>query len=128
MPYKDLQRKTEWERVHRPQRLARRRELRKIEAAWKKAHPGMVRVPGVGAVFLFPLVAGGALAAYSPKLATGTGGLTLLLAAIYKKDWRWWIAGVLILAVGLFFDWIDKSAKKASHVQKSLNREKQIQI
>jgi hypothetical protein len=32
MPYKDLERKKEWERLHRPQRLARRRELR-IEAA-----------------------------------------------------------------------------------------------
>jgi hypothetical protein len=32
MPYKDLERKKEWEHLHRPQRLARRRELRRIEA------------------------------------------------------------------------------------------------
>lgn len=33
MPYKDLERKKEWERLHRPERLARRRELRRIAAA-----------------------------------------------------------------------------------------------
>jgi hypothetical protein len=32
MPYKDLERKKEWEEEHRSQRLARRRELRQIEA------------------------------------------------------------------------------------------------
>ena len=32
MPYKDPERKKEWERLHRPERLARRRELRRTEA------------------------------------------------------------------------------------------------
>ncbi len=32
MPYKDPQAKREWERLHRPQRLARRRELRSQSA------------------------------------------------------------------------------------------------
>ncbi len=49
MPYKDAKRKTEWERLHRPQRLARRRELRKIEAAWNEAHPGVPRTAGTAA-------------------------------------------------------------------------------
>jgi hypothetical protein len=57
MPYKDLQRKKEWEDQHRAQRLVRRRELRQIEAAWKEAHPGAVRLRPQGTVasFLVPL-------------------------------------------------------------------------
>lgn len=111
MPYKDPQRKTEWERQHRSQRLARRRELRQIEAAWKEAHPEALRAQGTSASFVLPLLAGGALAAHNPKLALGAGGLTLLLAALYKKDWRWWIAGMLILAVGFFFQGTTQSTK-----------------
>lgn len=112
MPYRDPQKKLEWELQHRPQRLARRRELRQIEAAWKEAHPGAIRPQGTVASFLLPLAAGGALASYDPKLAIGAGGLTLAVAAAYKKDWRWWIAGVLILVVGLFFQWTNQDAKK----------------
>ena len=113
MPYKDAKGKTEWERLHRPQRLARRRELRKIDAAWNEAHPGVPRTAGTAANFLLPLAAGGVLATYDPKLAMGAGALTLLVASVYKKDWRWWIAGILILAVGIFFQrWIKQGAKK----------------
>ena len=39
MPYKDIERKKEWERLHRPERLARRRELRRINAAQEEAQP-----------------------------------------------------------------------------------------
>jgi hypothetical protein len=49
MPYKNQQRKMEWEQQHRSQRLARRHELRQIEAAWKEAHPVALRVQRVGA-------------------------------------------------------------------------------
>ena len=112
MPYKDPQRKLEWEQQHRSQRLARRRELRQIEAAWKEAHPEASRVHGTVASFLLPLAAGGALATYDPKLAMGAGGLTLLVASAYKKDLRWWIAGLLILAAGIFIQWIKQSAKE----------------
>jgi hypothetical protein len=65
-----------------------------------------------GGGFLLPVAAGGVLAAYNPKLAMGAGGLTLLLAAVYKKDWSWWIVGMLILALGLFFQWNDRDEKK----------------
>lgn len=112
MPYKDAKRKTEWERLHRPQRLARRRELRRIEAARKEAQPEALRVHDQGASVLLPVLAGGALAAYNPKLAMGAGGLTLLAAAIYKKGPTWWIVGALILVLGLFFQWNDQNAKK----------------
>ena len=67
-----------------------------------------------GAEFVLPLVAGGALAAYNPKLAMGAGGLTLAVAAIYKKGWTWWIVGVLIVALGFFFYWSDQNAEKQS--------------
>ena len=111
MPYRDLEAKKEWERQHRPQRLARRRELRRIEAERKEAQPEGLDEIG----FLFPLVAGGALAAYNPKLALGAGGLTLAVAAIYKKGWSWWVVGVLIVALGFFFYWSDQSAAKQSN-------------
>jgi hypothetical protein len=112
MPYKDLRRKTEWERLHRPQRLARRRELRRIEAARNDAQPEVPTVHDQGAAVLLPILAGSALAAYNPKLAIGAGGLTLLAAAIYKKGSTWWIVGVLTLALGLFFQWNDKNENK----------------
>jgi hypothetical protein len=38
-------------------------------------------------------------------LAMGAGGLTVAVAAVYKKDWRWWVVGILILALGVFFQW-----------------------
>jgi hypothetical protein len=109
MPYRDPEAKKEWEQEHRSQRLTRRRELRQIEAAWKEAHP---EVQNSGASFLLPLAAGGTLAACDPKLAMGAGGLTLLLAALCKKDRSWWILGILILALGLFFQWNAKDEKK----------------
>jgi len=109
MPYKDLERKKEWEQEHRSQRLARRRELRTIEAARIAAPP---EDQDGSASILLPLVAGGALAAYNHKLAMGAGGLTLFVAALYKKDWRWWIVGILILAFGLFFQLNDRNTKK----------------
>jgi hypothetical protein len=109
MPYKDPERKKEWERLHRPQRLARRRELRSVEAAQGASQP---EAPGTQLSefgFLVPLVAGGALAAVNPMLGMGAGGVTLAVAAIYKKRWTWWIVGVVILLVGLFFFWNDKN-------------------
>jgi hypothetical protein len=112
MPYKDPEQKRAWELQHRSQRLARRRELRQIETDWKEAHPGVAWVKDSGVGFLLPVVAGGALAAYNPKLAIGAGGLTLLGAAYYKKDWSWWIVGVLILALGLFFEWNNKKEQE----------------
>ncbi len=112
MPYKDPQRKREWEQRHCRQRHARRRELRQIEAAWKEAHPEAPMEPVSGAAFMLPMVAGGVLAASNPKLAIGAGGVTVLFAAVYKKDWRWWIVGLLILALGLFFYWNNKKEKK----------------
>jgi hypothetical protein len=112
MPYSDPQKKLEWEQEHRSQRLSRRRELRRIEAARIEAQPEMQRQQGSGAEFVLPLIAGGALAAYNPKLAIGAGGVTLLLATICKKDIRWWIVGVLILVFGLFFQSNDQSKNK----------------
>jgi hypothetical protein len=106
MPYTNPEHKKQWESLHRAQRLARRRELRRIAAAQKVDQPEAPRVENsaVGFVWL-PIAAGVALASYNPKLAIGAGGLTLAAAAAFKKNCAWWMAGVLILASGLFFQW-----------------------
>jgi hypothetical protein len=114
MPYKNPQRKKEWEIQHRVQRLARRRDLRQIKTARKAVQPKAPKVQHSGVGFLVPVVAGGALAAYNPKLAIGAGGLTLLFAAILKKNWSWGAIGALILALGIFFYWSNQDAEDVS--------------
>jgi hypothetical protein len=86
----------EWEQEHRSQRLSRRRELRRIEAARIAAQPETLGAHHGEVGILLPLVAGCALAAYNPKLVIGASGMTLVVAAAYKKDWHWWIVGVLL--------------------------------
>jgi len=111
MPYKDLERKKEWERIHRAERLARRRELRGIAAAQQATRPDATRTEHSVAGFLIPLAAGGALAAYNPKLGMVAGGATLTIAAIFKKGWAWWALGLVILALALFFYWNKQNAE-----------------
>lgn len=106
MPYKDPEAKKEWERQHRRQRLARRRELRRVGAERREVQSEALG----GAGFLLPLAAGGALAAYNPKLAMAAGGGTLAVAAIFRKGWAWWALGALVLAVALFFYWNGQNA------------------
>jgi cell division protein FtsW (lipid II flippase) len=118
MPYKDPQRKREWERLHRPQRLARRRELRRIEAVQRADRPEEPSTQSGGLGFLIPIVAGGALAAYDPKLGMGAGGLTLAVAAFFSKGWRWWVVGIVILAVALFFYWDNQTSAELRSGQK----------
>jgi hypothetical protein len=118
MPYKNPQSKKEWELKNRAQRLARRRELRQINAAPRhnavprQVKPKALRVKNRTATLLVPMVAGGALAAYSPKCAMGSGGLILLSAVIFKKGWEWWIVGTIILALGFFFYSTEQNAEK----------------
>ena len=112
MPYKDLERKKEWERLHRPERLARRRELRRIAIAQQATQPDATRTEHSAAGFLIPLVAGGALAAYNPKLGMAAGGGTLAIAAIFRKGWAWWALGVVVLALALFFYWNKQNAQR----------------
>jgi hypothetical protein len=40
-----------------------------------------------------------------------TGGATLAIAAIYKKGWAWWLLGIVILALALFFHWNKQNEK-----------------
>jgi hypothetical protein len=116
MPYTDPRRKQEWEQQHRVQRLARRRELHRIQRAQAQE---LGTEGGSGdnhaALVWAPMVIGGALASYEPKLAIGAGGLTLVAAAIGKKGAGWWIVGTLILIIGCVFYWSarkeDKSAR-----------------
>ena len=101
----DPLRKCEWERQHRAARLARRRELRRTDTAntMTAAQPVTPTAPNadIGSTWL-PVIAGGAIAFFDPKLALGIGSLTLILAAIYKKGGSWWVAGIFTLALALF--------------------------
>jgi hypothetical protein len=120
MPYKDLEKKKEWERLHRPERLARRRELRRIEAEQQAARPETApneRNEAGLPVFAVPLIGGVGLAAASPGLGMVLGGLTLCVAAIYKKGWQWWIVGVVVLISALFF-YLDTQNKSRSSATK----------
>ena len=106
MPYKDPEPKKQWELQHRAQRVARRRNLRRMETVQRPqqspppggstAEPAVSWVPFAGSV---------AVAIYNPKLATGLGASTLIAAAALKKDWRWWLFGVVSMVLGLFFCW-----------------------
>jgi hypothetical protein len=100
MPYKDPEAKRQRELRRRTERLARRRELRRIQAA----EPIEPEVDPTGAgVLLLPLLAGSALAAYSPKIAFGAGSLALLAATYYLKGWQWWLVGALTVLLALVF-------------------------
>jgi hypothetical protein len=92
MPYKDPERKKEWERLHRPQRQARRRELRQTADSQQATRPDATQINGSAAGLLIPLAAGSA-------------------TPIFKKSWEWWALGVAILALGLFFYWNKQNAQ-----------------
>jgi hypothetical protein len=101
MPFKDPQKKLEWELQQRPQRLAGRRELRQIEAAWKEAHPGAVRFRPQGTVagFLLPLAAGGAVASYDPKLAIENKPTTSRLCD--RRTRRFFVRAVFVFGLNV---------------------------
>jgi hypothetical protein len=42
----------------------------------------------------------------------GAGGLGLLLVALYRKGWMWWVVGAIILVIGLLFHWNNNNEKK----------------
>jgi hypothetical protein len=94
MPYKDLKKKLAWELRNRPQRLARRRELRRIEATREAVKPG-------GFPWIY-MMAGVVLVSFSSVLALGVGSLILIVAGLRNKGWRWWIVGLFILMMSLF--------------------------
>jgi hypothetical protein len=102
MPYKNPEDKTAWELRHRRERVARRKKLRQIEAAQRAAASGAAEKDHAGLAWL-PFVAGGFLAGYDPKLALAAGGLTVAVAAYYKKSWYWWLVGALTIALALLF-------------------------
>jgi len=114
MPYKDPDSKKTWERQHRAERCARRRELHQPRAAAEttqnQARSNNARVP-IGYLWL-PAIAGGALATYNPPLGVAAGAIAVIVAATQKLDWRWWFPGLLTIAVALFFLWNDQNEKK----------------
>jgi hypothetical protein len=61
------------------------------------------RKENTGFGFFIPLIVGGGLASYNPKLGIGAGGLTLVAAAVWKRNWAWWFVGCVVLLIGLLF-------------------------
>jgi hypothetical protein len=106
MPYKNPERKKEWERLHRPERLARRRELRQGQASEQTSRPRVTRESEGGIGFLVPLVAGGTLAAYNPKLGMGAGGLTIAVAADALRMLQHAQPGLHFPRLDLLVNWI----------------------
>jgi len=43
------------------------------------------------------------------------GGGTLVIAAIFKKGWAWWVLGIFILVLALLFYW-NKQNEKGSQL------------
>lgn len=112
MPYKDPNRKKEWERIHRQRRLLRRRELRKFEVASERTPPSVEGSLQESASqdFRWPLVAAGAgLAAYSPPLALALGSLAFVVATVRRQDWRWQVIGAVVVVLAIFFLWLNRS-------------------
>jgi hypothetical protein len=102
LPYTDPAQKKEWERRHRHERVARRREQRRVEATSQAAQSVSSELED-GELSPWHLLAGGSvLALYNPALALGAGGLILAVAAIQKRSWLWWAIGALIVAIAIF--------------------------
>jgi hypothetical protein len=108
MPYKDPERKKEWERVHRTERLTRRREQRQAQTVEQTIRPKAIQKVSAGVGFVVPLIAGGALAAWNPKIGMGAGSVTLVVAAVWKKNWAWWLVGCVTLFIALLFYFTNK--------------------
>ena len=108
MPYRDAARKAQWEREHRAERLARRRELRRIEVSHKAAQPVAPDRWSGNDFPWFAVAGGGGLALYNPMLGFAAGSLVLIAAALGKLGWLWWVVGVFILALAFFFQWIGR--------------------
>jgi hypothetical protein len=112
MPYKDPERKKEWEQLHRAERLARRRELRRIEAS-RAETPRQLRKGEAGnSALRIPATASEATAAHNSGLGIAAGGLALVSSAVVKKAWIWWLAGCVILVVALLFYWRNRQVTK----------------
>lgn len=112
MPFKDPERKKEWERLHRAERLARRRELRRIEGAQQEPRREIPRADVGISALLIPVIAGGAVAACSPKVGMTIGGVTLVSSAVWKKGWMWWVTGCVILIMTLLSYWSNRQASE----------------
>jgi len=117
MPYKNPEHNEQWESLHRSQRLARRRELRRIDEVRRVTNLEASPPEGSLAPLVWLPIAGSvALASHSPKLAISAGSATLLGAALFKKDWIWWFVGALIVTVGLLFQWNDKNVSRETKI------------
>jgi hypothetical protein len=103
MPYKDPVRKAQWERLHHAERLARRRELRRLEVA--TVAPG--GPPGVGpnhrvSFPWLPLAIGAGVSFFKPRWGLAIGGGAILYAVIRSRNWVWYFAGAALIAISIW--------------------------
>jgi hypothetical protein len=106
VPYANPEMKKLWEQRHRSERLARRRELRRISAAnYPAAHAtGEPEFP-------WYLLAGGiALAIYNPALALIISSGIAIISAAKHAGWQWFVLAALIGALALFLLLFNSSA------------------
>jgi hypothetical protein len=54
------------------------------------------------------VITDGVFAARSPRAGIAVGGVTLVSAVVFKKNWAWWLVGCVTLLVALFFYWRDQ--------------------
>jgi hypothetical protein len=115
VPYKDPNRKKEWERLNHERRLARRSELRRIhvvegDSLVRQASQSLASFPLPWLV----LGAGSGLALYSPSMGVAAGALILAIAAYNTKGWQWKLIGVVILLISLFLLWNDSGVEQTA--------------
>ncbi len=116
MPYKDPARKAQWERLHRAQRLARRRALRRLEAdsaaptAFSEADLSRrdpnARVPSPW----LPLALGVGVSFFKPRWGMVLGAGVILIAIAMGLSWVWYFVGGAFIAVSM---WSTISARPA---------------
>jgi len=54
----------------------------------------------------------------APQIA---GGLTLVVAAVRKKDWAWWIVGCVTLVIALLFYFAENGKAKSAFEETTKN-------
>jgi hypothetical protein len=89
-------------------------QLRQIEAVEPELRQNAQKIEVGTSALLIPLIAGGALAPYNPKIGFAVGGLTLASSAIFKKGWASWLVGSVILVLALFF-WLCTRIRRGLH-------------
>jgi len=116
VPYRDPARKAEWERLHRAQRLVRRRALRRLEAdsaaprAFSDADLGRLDPNALVPSPWLPLALGVGVSFFKPRWGMVLGAGVILIAIAMGLSWVWYFVGGAFIAVSM---WSAISARPA---------------